>query len=512
MAAKELPHPHLLKASDKLLNCRDVRSTFFDYPGDDGEPKCLDGLVLERLAFEQQPPHRLQVCKECLGDLSKERIPEAALANGLWLGDLPERLRDATFVELLAASPVRVSGMVLALDELKVGNVAGSAKPVMRGTFTFYMQDAYGVQQRLPACDTDLAGSFTIALVGARPTHAQLRRLLGARRDMVLALLEYLLDKDNRLVGEHKLARQAIMSPENLDRYSDDGAVPQAILDAMISVKDPTGSYADARSTHAHGNRETETPLNTEGGGAVVDDDGSPLPPFIINTNAVVDTGDDGAVASSTMPRRLRRLGATLADGEPSLAQETAAEAAVRAGRPSPIGTDKALVLTHSGKFVSDFYDPGLFAAAFFTLFPHGVGGHLDDRPRFLPLKKWAQILLRRRDPRFRKHRTFLFCVCALIFRREAMANTHFKLSGRVSPQLASLLSSITPEDLSTAAAEMEGRASRASTLRDREGIRTLINMMESVHAGASWTIHNKRATRMIAISYIVQMGQPLIW
>ncbi|CAN0542032.1 unnamed protein product [Ectocarpus sp. 8 AP-2014] len=70
---------------------------------------------------------------------------------------------------------------------------------------------------------------------------------------------------------------------------------------------------------------------------------------------------------------------------------------------------------------VSDFTNPGLFVGAYFDLFPHGVGGHLDKRPRPLDLKKWAQILLRRRDPRFRKNRTFLYCVCSLIFRREAI-------------------------------------------------------------------------------------------
>lgn len=44
------------------------------------------------------------------------------------------------------------------------------------------------------------------------------------------------------------------------------------------------------------------------------------------------------------------------------------------------------------------------------------------------------------------------------------------------------------------------------------EGIRSLIRMMESVSSGASRTIHNKRCTRIIAISYMIQMGQPLIW
>ena len=109
--------------------------------------------------------------------------------------------------------------MVLALDELTVG--------ILRRTFTFYMQDAYGVQLPPPACDTDLAGSSTIVLVGANPTIAQLRRLLGARRATVQYILAYLLDKDNVLVGEHKLARQALQSPENLESYDEDGRVPK---------------------------------------------------------------------------------------------------------------------------------------------------------------------------------------------------------------------------------------------------------------------------------------------
>ncbi|CBJ31141.1 conserved unknown protein [Ectocarpus siliculosus] len=510
VAAKDLPHKDILKADDKLLACSAVRGTFFNYPGDNSFPKLLDGLVLERLGFESTSPYRMQVCKECLQSLLKERIPEAALANGLWLGDFPEHLRSATFVEMIAASPVRVSGMVLALDELKTGSVSGSAKSQMRGTFTFYMQDAYGVQLWLPACDTDIAGSFTCALVGCKPNLAQLRRLLGARRQMVQDLLDFQLDRDNRLVGQHTLARQAQLAPENLDGYSNDGSIPKAVLDAILPVKDSTKAYSNARSTHAHGNREDDP---TPDGGLESTNDG-PTAPFVIETNAVVDTGDDLAVAGACKPNRLRDVGRAMqtASGGPSLAQAAAAQAAVLAGRPSPLGTDNALVLTHSGRMVSDFKNAGLFAGAYFDLFPHGVGGHLDRRPRPLTLKKWAQILVRRRDARFRKSRTFLYCVCALIFRREAIENARWKLTGRISPADSRTLAAVTPEDLADAAAAMENGRGNGSVLSDRAGIAALIKTMESVHPGASWTPHNKRSTRMIAISYIMQMGQPLIW
>ncbi|CAN0140099.1 unnamed protein product [Ectocarpus sp. 12 AP-2014] len=484
---------------------------FIQLPCDDSVPKLLDGLVLERLGFESTSPYRMQVCKECLQSLLKERIPEAALANGLWLGDFPEHLRSATFVEMIAASPVRVSGMVLALDELKTGSVSGSAKSQMRGTFTFYMQDAYGVQLRLPACDTDIAGSFTCALVGCKPNLAQLRRLLGARRQMVQDLLDFQLCRDNRLVGQHTLARQAQLAPENLDGYSNDGSIPKAVLDAILPVKDSAKAYSNARSTHAHGNREDDP---TADGGIESTNDG-PTAPFVIETNAVVDTGDDLAVAGAcNKPNRLRDLGRAMqtASGGPSLAQAAAAQAAVLAGRPSPLGTDNALVLTHSGRMVSDFKNAGLFVGAYFDLFPHGVGGHLDRRPRPLTLKKWAQILLRRRDARFRKSRTFLYCVCALIFRREAIENARWKLTGRISPADSRTLAAVTPEDLADAAEAMESGRGNGSVLSDRTGIAALIKTMESVHAGASWTPHNKRSTRMIAISYNMQMGQPLIW
>ena len=113
---------------------------------------------------------------------------------------------------------------------------------------------------------------------------------------------------------------------------------------------------------------------------------------------------------------------------------------------------------------------------------------------------------------RFRESKTFLFCVCALIFRREAIRNARWKLTGRVSRTTAETLASITPEDLAAAAKEMEEGTGAWSVLSDRPAVRALITSMQSVHAGASWTIYNKWYTRMIAISYIVQLGQPLWW
>ena len=103
------------------MRCDVVKHELLNYPGDVGTPRLFDGLVLARQGIETEAPHRLKVCTDCLNDLRKNVIPRAALANGLWLDDLPDHMRNATFVEMAAASAVRINGMVIALDELKVG-------------------------------------------------------------------------------------------------------------------------------------------------------------------------------------------------------------------------------------------------------------------------------------------------------------------------------------------------------------------------------------------------------
>ena len=67
----------------------------------------------------------------------------------------------------------------------------------MRGSFTFYMQNSCAIAQNLPACATDIAGSFTCTVVGSKPTVLKLQRLFGARRSKVQALYDFMLDKDN---------------------------------------------------------------------------------------------------------------------------------------------------------------------------------------------------------------------------------------------------------------------------------------------------------------------------
>ena len=47
------------------------------------------------------------VCNECVAFLEKKVMPPTALANGLWIGDIPKELLDLTFVERLLVARIR---------------------------------------------------------------------------------------------------------------------------------------------------------------------------------------------------------------------------------------------------------------------------------------------------------------------------------------------------------------------------------------------------------------------
>ena len=48
-----------------------------------------------------------QVCDHCRGSIRKGKIPQLALANGLWLGKVPDELKSLRFVEKILIARVR---------------------------------------------------------------------------------------------------------------------------------------------------------------------------------------------------------------------------------------------------------------------------------------------------------------------------------------------------------------------------------------------------------------------
>ncbi|CAM9418929.1 unnamed protein product, partial [Laminaria digitata] len=108
--------------------------------------------------------------------LKVDRIPEAALANGFWVGKLPAKFESATIVDRAAAYPGRVKEHVVALEPRRMRDIPGSAQRSLRGTSVFYANDSCAVAKQLPFAAAWLLDMFTVVLVGNhKPTTSQLR-------------------------------------------------------------------------------------------------------------------------------------------------------------------------------------------------------------------------------------------------------------------------------------------------------------------------------------------------
>ncbi|CAN0404449.1 unnamed protein product [Laminaria digitata] len=126
----------------------------------------------------------MHVCDECFLSLKVDRIPEAALANGFWVGKLPAKFDSATKVERAAAYPARVKEHVVALESRRMRNIPGSAQRSLRGTSVFYANDSCSVAKQLSLTAARLLDMFTVVLVGNhKPTTSQLRMLLSKEGD-----------------------------------------------------------------------------------------------------------------------------------------------------------------------------------------------------------------------------------------------------------------------------------------------------------------------------------------
>ena len=125
------------------------------------------------------------VCNSCRGDLRKGKVPKLALSKNLWLGTVPDVLKNLTFVEKILVARVRhtcafvkvASGM----RKMKANIVA----------FESPIQKIYNI---LPPPREDLDEVLAILFTGPRKPTAEdfARTPFLVRRNVVIAALEWL--------------------------------------------------------------------------------------------------------------------------------------------------------------------------------------------------------------------------------------------------------------------------------------------------------------------------------
>jgi len=160
------------------------------------------------------------MCHECLSFLEKKVIPPMALANGLWVGNVPKELSDLTFVERLLVSRVRSNRCIVHV-------LKGGWK--MRANAIMFPTPVPKLCNILPPPIEDLDEVIAFMFTGvARPTEEDMKRTpMLARRRYISAALEWL--KIN-----HSDYADVQISQENLKLYPEEG--PPVSIDYRSSV------------------------------------------------------------------------------------------------------------------------------------------------------------------------------------------------------------------------------------------------------------------------------------
>ena len=68
-----------------------------------------------------------EICSRCNTDVQKGKMPNNALANGLWVGEVPEQLKDLTWTERMMISRVKHNHCVVRVATSKMFEMRANA-------------------------------------------------------------------------------------------------------------------------------------------------------------------------------------------------------------------------------------------------------------------------------------------------------------------------------------------------------------------------------------------------
>jgi len=330
------------------------------------------------------------LCSMCNVAIVKRKIPPLSagnFVNCLFCQDYPEVLKDLNTVEEAFIARAHVLGVFLKLTS---GAKRGMSYRGSRGHSVAVRQDPSGLLKILPTRRLRDHTTITVSWDrGTPPSEKNLALFCSVNKEKVLNALLW-------LCANNPGYRSVTVDYSVLDSWPEHH-IPQEIRDAFIALGSDAGS--------------NKAPVTDEREGYATSlQDGL----FENDLDAEVEDAEPGSILSRSFfsdlhgqeahptPATLRTLQAILQEtSDCSLPidngpreDEDSDETPDDDGRPPHISykTSQDLPLINS------FTEPDYFTAAFPTLFPFGIGGHLGDgngnRPETISLKAFARYAM----------------------------------------------------------------------------------------------------------------------
>ena len=441
----------------------------------------LDNMMLCRQGIESSDSSvfKVHVCEDCYGCLDPKSakrkapatLPKFSLANKLYLGKLPDRFKDITWVEEQVCALYRSTVFVYRLYHSD-----NPQDPYMaKGNSCAHPQNTVSTAKVLPRTPADVAGCISVVFTGPNKTvpKAALKNVFRVRKNVVRDFLEW-------LRVNNPMYKDIAIDETHLSMYGDDGAdIALPGIDDRVIVNENSHADADfAAETSAF----EPHPAN----------DDQPANAEVRKDVFIEHTGTYDA-DNTMMP--VRR---SLAAGMRNLNK--------------PANTPD-IVIPRGSEPIPEYNNPTLFPGMFPTLFPYGLGG-FDDNTRDIPIsfQKHVEYLLDIADRRFRYHRSFLFVTLNIHQRRTAHLHTWLTVKKSRFAHIAPKLATISAERLKRVAnhIEKDGKISELSP-QDQE-VMVLMREVTAVSSNIPGSSASKLRVRNEIRAYMGYFGLPHLY
>jgi hypothetical protein len=320
------------------------------------------------------------VCLRCHAALLRGSIPKFSAKNQVNVTlcqNYPDALTDLTLTEECLIAKCHPIGVVLKLRS------GGRSSPVhyqaLRGHFILIPQEPGPLLQILPSPALEFNQLIKVFWLGNRPlTESDLKPFLTVRKDKVLRALQY-------LVENNPLYQDVVINYPMVDEWADD-FIPAELQHHIISVNNTDhderqgytvdlqdGNYENDWQAAEHDASDQSAPLLTAS--VAIDINGERQNPDVRVLNAVYN----------------------LVNGRQSTTEQSGSTSGILPDQGPEVSNTNIPVLQYTihgqAALLNHWHDSHYFTAAFPTLFPMGVGGHLDQRDIHVSLAafaKWA--------------------------------------------------------------------------------------------------------------------------
>jgi hypothetical protein len=308
------------------------------------QERASNSHVIKEIPGPVLDPDCRHVCKQCIISLKKGKMPKMSLANGLWLGKVPNELQDLKYAEMLLIARVRHNQCIV--------KVKASGRYKMRANAIVFENPIPKVYNLLPPPIRELDQILAFMFTGpCKPTKDDLKRTpLLVRRNKIAKALQW-------LILNHSDYEGVEISEDNLNQYPLED-VP-VVIDYRESI---LNKEAEESSLH-----------DTEG-----------------------DDGFDGDCSFVVHGLYGEEYTTMTTEGLKAVALEHLTQ------------NNKMLFIGHSKEPLTSFRNPQLFPSMMPWLFPYGLGGICNPKHHgHTSTREFIKHLLMYHDKRFQMDKSF---------------------------------------------------------------------------------------------------------